>query len=227
MTSRMEVRRLGGARDLVGVSRWTYGRRMATSEPDALEKIRAARGEGWDWTRIQAEPCPQCGYEPAAMDPASLGDVAVETAGRWREFLVSADEGYLRHIPEPGVNSPLQYAAHVRDILRVYGDRMTLGLEQDRPTVPIFNPAQEVWEEYNRSDPAELADDIDARAQAFAATVGDLAAGDPSRWSREVVNDRGPYGVYTFTIVGLARNVVHEAHHHLLDATGTLPSATA
>jgi hypothetical protein len=28
--------------------------------------------------------------------------------------------------------------------------------------------------------------------------------------------------VYTFTLEGIGRNIVHEVHHHLLDAKGTL-----
>lgn len=192
-------------------------------QPDTLEQLRAARGEGWQWPRIQNEPCPQCGFNPAAMDPASLGEVAVGLAAEWRAFLVEADDSYLRRIPEPGVNSPLQYGAHVRDILRVYGERMVLGIEQDCPTVAIFNPAQEVWEEYNRADAAELATDIVGRADRLADIVAQV---DEAGWSRIVVNDRGRYGVYTFTVAGLARNAVHEAHHHLLDAKGTLFSST-
>ena len=143
----------------------------------------------------------------------------MELAGEWREFLLQADEAYLRAIPEPGVNSPIQYAAHVRDILRVYGERMVLAVEKDNPTVPIFNPPQEVWEAYNRLDAEELASDIEAQAGRLDRIVDGV---DESGWSRIVVNDRGQYGVYTFTVAGLARNAVHEAHHHLLDAKGTL-----
>jgi hypothetical protein len=165
------------------------------------------------------EACPQCGDNPAALPASSLGPVAVERAGQWRAFLQQAEDAYLRHIPEPGVFSPLQYAAHVRDILRVYTDRIVLGLEQDAPTVPIFQPPQEVWEEYNRSDVHELASDIEAQAGRLEATGESM---DPSDWSRIVVNDRGVYGVYSFTLAGLACNAVHEAHHHLLDAQGTL-----
>jgi hypothetical protein len=186
---------------------------------DELEKVRAARGEGWDWTRIQREPCPQCGGNPAAMEPGTLGTLAVDLAGQWRAFLLTDDDTHLRTNPEFGINSPIQYAAHVRDVLRVAGERMVLGLEQDSPTVPIFNPPQEVWETYNGLDAGELADDLEARARRFAEIVAGV--GD-DQWERTVVNDRGPYGVYTFTIAGLARNGVHEAHHHLLDATGTL-----
>lgn len=195
------------------------------SEPDALEQLRAARGEGWQWHRIQNEACPQCGYNPSALPPPSLGAAAVELSAAWREFLLQADDAYLRTNPETEVFvfSPLQYGAHVRDILRVYGERMVLAVEQDSPTVPIFNPAQEVFEGYNRLDPEELATDLEAQARRLAHIVNDMHQSD---WSRIVINDRGAYGVYTFTVAGLACNAVHETHHHLLDATGALsPSA--
>lgn len=190
-----------------------------SGEPDALELLRRDRGEGWDWTRIQRDPCPQCGLHPAALAPSALGELAVRYSADWREFLLGAEDGYLRHSPEPGVFSPIQYAAHVRDILRVYGDRMILGVEQDSPTVPIFNPPQEVFESYNRLGAEEIADDLEAQARRLATIIEEM---DGDSWARTVVNDRGPYGVYTFTISGLACNAVHEAHHHLLDAKGTL-----
>jgi hypothetical protein len=193
-------------------------------EPDALEQLRRTRGEGWDWTRIQRDPCPQCGQHPAALSPSLLGELTAESSVAWREFLLKADDIYLRTIPEPGVFSPIQYAAHVRDILRVYGDRMVLGVEEDSPTVPIFNPAQEVFESYNRLDAQELAADLEAQAQRLAKIVEDMG---PADWSRVVINDRGQYGVYTFTVAGLACNAVHEAHHHLLDAKGTLGASAS
>jgi DinB superfamily len=193
-------------------------------QADALELLRASRGEGWQWPRIQQEPCPQCGFNPASFPPETLGDHAVELAAGWRDFLRHADDGYLRTNPEPGVNSPIQYGAHVRDILRVYGERMVLAVEEDNPTVPMFNPPQEVWEVYNRLDAEELAADIEGRAGRLAEIVDGM---DPSAWSRIVINDRGQYGVYTFTVAGLARNAVHEAHHHLLDAKGTLFSGAS
>jgi hypothetical protein len=197
---------------------------QSAREPDALEQLRRARGEGWDWTRIQRDPCPQCGQHPAALAPASLGELAIESSIAWREFLLETDDTDLRAIPEPGVFSPIQYAAHVRDILKVYSDRMLLGVEQDGPTVPIFNPSQEVFESYNRLDAEELAGDLEAQAQRLAKIVEDM---DPSAWSRIVINDRGQYGVYTFTVAGLACNAAHEAHHHLLDAKGTLGSSAS
>jgi hypothetical protein len=191
---------------------------------DAWEELRRTRGEGWEWYRIQSDPCPQCGDHPAALAPGSLGDLAVERATSWREFLLRSDDRYLRTNPDVAVFSPLQYGAHVRDILRVYTDRMELGCQEDRPTVPMFNPPHEEFERYNQMGAEELAADIEAQARRLQQTV---AAMDPAAWSRLVINDRGVYGVYSFTLAGLACNAVHEAHHHLLDAQGTLNPTAA
>ncbi|HEX4162692.1 MAG TPA: DinB family protein [Acidimicrobiales bacterium] len=191
----------------------------ADKEPDEFEKLRAARGEGWQWSRIQEESCPQCGLNPAAMEPQALGPRVVELAGKWRTFLVGADDRFLRHSPGPGVFSPLQYGAHVSGMLRVATERLELGLEQDAPTVPMFNPGQDEWAHYNDLEAQQLADELEGNAS----HVADILRGlDGSQWSRTVVNDRGQYGVHTFTLVGIGRNVVHESHHHLLDAKGTL-----
>jgi hypothetical protein len=191
-----------------------------------MATARAAAGEGWQWTRIQQEACPQCGDNPSSRPPGHLGPLAVDRAAKWREFLVQADAAFLRTNPEAEmfVFSPLQYGAHVRDMLKVYGNRMVLGLEQEKPTAPLFYPTQEVFESYNLLGAHELATDIERWADRLATLVAGM---ESSSWSRTVINDRGVYGAYTFTIAGLTCNAVHEAHHHLLDATGRLGTTSA
>jgi hypothetical protein len=92
-------------------------------------------------------------------------------------------------------------------------------MEQDSPVVPMFNPGQDEWESYNLLVAEELANDLERSAGRVSEILAEIG---PSDWSRTVVNDRGTYGVYTFTLAGLGRNAVHESHHHLLDAKGTL-----
>jgi len=188
------------------------------TEP-TLEDLRRARGEGWQWPRIASDACPQCGMYPAALPRESLGPTLLDSVAAWQEFLGSADESFLRTIPEPGVFSPLQYGAHVRDIVSVYGDRIELAIEENNPTFPQFNPSSEVIEEYNKAAVSELADDLDAQAQRLATIMGNL---QDEQWDRTLVRDGGKDGVFTFTVHGQACYALHESHHHLLDAEGTL-----
>lgn len=173
------------------------------------------KAEGWEWTLIQSLPCPQCGQHPAAAAPATLGPVAIEAAAAWRAFLSGADEAGLRTHPRPGVWSPIQYGAHSRDMLKVFGDRIALAVAQDDPVVPWFDPGPDGWAAYDRLDRADLADDLDAQAGRLAAILAER--GEPD-WVRTARRD----GVDRFTVAGLACFAVHEAHHHLLDANGSL-----
>jgi hypothetical protein len=184
-----------------------------------LDDYRRERGEGWQWARAQTEPCPQCGENAAAIEREQLGPALLSAAEAWRSFLVAADETYLRTIPAPGVFSPLQYGAHVRDIQRVYGDRIILMLEQDNPVFPQFNPDENAWSAFNEIEAEVLAEQIREQAQRLADILAEL---EPDDWSRTMVRDGGSDGVYSFTVAGLASYAVHESRHHLRDANGTL-----
>jgi hypothetical protein len=185
----------------------------------SLDDLRRERGEGWQWARAQTDRCPQCGLQPGTMDHALLGAQLLDLAGSWRAFLMGADDTYLRTNPAPGIFSPIQYGAHVRDIQRVYGDRILLMLKEDDPVFPQFNPDEDAWNGYNRLNPASLAGDIEGQAGRLAGILEQL---EPDDWSRTMTRDGGHDGVYQFTVAGLASYAVHESHHHLLDANGTL-----
>jgi DinB superfamily len=157
------------------------------------------------------------------MERPHLGPALVDSADAWRSFLCNADEAYLRKIPAPGVFSPIQYAAHVRDIQRVYGDRILLMLQEDNPVFPQFNPDEEAWASFNLLGVEAVADQIRAQAERLASIFDGLG---PEDWSRTMVRDGGSDGVYQFTVAGLASYAVHESRHHLLDAKGTLQLRT-
>jgi len=149
------------------------------------------------------------------MPVAALGAAGTDESAAWRRFLLAAEPRGLSVNPEPGVWSPLQYAAHVRDMLRVFGDRVVLAIELDNPTVAGYFPTEGQCRAYNTLDPADIAAEICAQADRLAAILDDRGRDD---WGRTVMRE----GVDRFTVAGLGCFAVHEAHHHLRDATGEL-----
>jgi hypothetical protein len=103
----------------------------------------------------------------------------------------------------------------VRDILRVYGDRIERAAVEDNPTFQQFNPNSEVFESYNTMDVDALAGDLVAQAQRLAMILGTLREDD---WERVLTRNGGADGIYTFSLHGQACYALHESHHHLLDA---------
>ena len=171
--------------------------------------------EGWEWVRIQSEPCPQCGQDPARLPLGALGATAIDAAASWSSFLESTDPEVLRRSPAPGVWTPLQYAFHARDMLVVFGERIELACREDDPAVPWFDPGDEEWRAYNEAEPASAANAIERAAGDFSSILAHLQQSD---WFRTARRD----GVDQFTVAGLACFGIHEAHHHLLDADGRL-----
>ena len=158
---------------------------------------------------------------PPGRRAASLTGATPARAGPGVAGVLGLDQRYLPHTnPEPGVFSPIQFAAHVRDILRAYGDRVILVMAEDEPTVPQLNPNSEEWDAYNRLDAEELADDLEAQAARLAEL---LAALDDEDWRQTFIRDSGQDGVVRYNLAGLASYAVHEAHRHLKNADGTLP----
>src|SRR5205807_571169 len=122
---------------------------------------------------------------------------ALEEAAGWRGFLIEANQTYLRTSPTAGVWSPIQYAAHTRDMMRVFGDRILRAVAEDNPSVPWFDPGGEEWRRYNELDPSEIATNIARQAERLAAILDDRKKED---WSRTAMRD----GVDRFTVAGLA-----------------------
>lgn len=174
------------------------------------------RVEGWEWVLIQSTACPQCGDDPASLDRGALGPAAIASIDAWDHFLAGADDVRLRTYPARGVWSPIEYALHVRDMLRVFADRIHAALTEDNPTVASFDhePAASA-ERYNDLPVEVVAADLRSQATRLAAILG---AVDEAGWTRTAVRD----GVDRFTVHGMACFALHESHHHLLDAAGTL-----
>jgi hypothetical protein len=151
--------------------------------------------------------CSECGYDwelaPADL-VAELGAVVVTPVG---------DISVVRTRPEPGTWSALEYAAHLRDALQFYEDRIRRTLIEDRPHLAAFD-FEDACErlEYNAGSPSRTAAELDVRAHALARLLAGL---DADQWSRVAIGSDGDER----TVLTLARRAAHEVQHHELDIT--------
>lgn len=161
-----------------------------------------------DWTWVLQRPCEQCGFDAGAFAPDEVAARIRENADAWPDVLARADAAVR---PSADVWSPLEYAAHVRDVLRLFRYRIALMLAEDDPTFPSWDgDALAVAERYGEQDPARVA----AELRAAAAEYADLLDTIPQdAWSR-----RGRRGDGTaFTVASLATYSAHDPMHHLRD----------
>jgi hypothetical protein len=149
--------------------------------------------------------CPECGYdwELAPVDIiAELGAVVVTPVG---------DIATVRTRPELGTWSALEYAAHLRDALQFYEDRIRRTLDEDRPQLASYDFHEACDRlEYNAGSPSRTAAELDVRAHALARLLAGL---DADQWSRVAIGSNGDER----TVLTLARRATHEIQHHALD----------
>jgi len=161
-----------------------------------------------NWTWVLDTPCPECGFDASAVAPTDVAAMTRANASEWPAVLARAD---VRDRPDDATWSPLEYAAHVRDVFRLYEYRLGLMLAEDDPLFPNWDQdATAVEERYNEQSPevvaAELVADATSLADAFD-TVAD--------WSR---SGRRGDGV-SFTIETFAKYFIHDPIHHLWDVS--------
>lgn len=164
-----------------------------------------------DWVAIARGRCPECGLDASAPPTRRLADSVRSVARRWRLFLATTPDKRLRRRPRPDHWSALEYAAHTRDVLRVFAERVDLALHADNPDLGWWDHERAaVDERYNEQDRDAVAAVLEANADLLATTVDAMP---PDGWARTGVRRDD-----TFTVEGLVRYALHEAHHHLHDA---------
>ena len=110
--------------------------------------------------------------------------------------------------------SPLEYACHVRDVFRLYDERLRLMLTEDNPTYPNWDQDRTaVDDRYNDQDPAVVAAQLATAADALAATFATVG-GDA--WERRGTRSDGA----TFNVDTFGRYMIHDPVHHLHDVKG-------
>jgi len=170
------------------------------------------------------EPCLECGFEPGAIALEETPSLIRRLAWLHCKWLLAsaADEAgraALRTRPRDGMWSPLEYAAHVRDVYALFERRIQTILRTPGREVEIVDHDAAVARGgYDRLVPEELIGEICACAGLLAET---LALVTPPQWSLQ-----GLRGGESRTIADIARRAVHEGRHHLMDMQGMLASGT-
>jgi hypothetical protein len=164
-----------------------------------------------DWTWTLARPCPDCGFDPAAVAREQLPALVHAATERW--IAVLHRPGVAQR-PEPTVWSPLEYACHVRDVLRLFAQRAWAIRREDDPVFANWDQDQTaLLERYWQSDPAAVAVEISA-AGPRAADAFDAVA--DAEWARPGMRSNGS----RFTLESLGVYFLHDVHHHLWDVQG-------
>ena len=161
-----------------------------------------------DWTWVLQRPCPECGFDAGAVVRDRVPSAVRRNAAGWQLVLTRPD---VRRRPVPQVWSPLEYGCHVRDVLRVFDQRVELMLTEHDPTFADWDQDEAALRDrYSIQDPVAVAAELLDAAQALASR---LARVPDAGWSRPGSRSNGS----TFTVDSLARYMLHDLEHHLHD----------
>jgi hypothetical protein len=165
-----------------------------------------------DWTWVLERPCPECGFDAGSVAPHRVGQMVRDSAAAWQQVLRRpADEVTAR--PSSDRWSALEYACHVRDLLRIYDQRLARMLAEDGPDFPNWDQdATAVAGRYGEQDPGQVATAIAEAAEPLADRF-DAVTGDA--WQRTGNRSDGA----SFTVESFARYFIHDPVHHLDDVT--------
>ncbi|GAA4381521.1 methyltransferase domain-containing protein [Nocardioides caricicola] len=170
-----------------------------------------------DWTWVLNEPCPECGFEAAAVTRAGIADVVRANAQTWQAVL-TLDDAAVR--PDPATWSTLEYACHVRDVNRIFDVRVGLMLGEDDPTFANWDQdATAVEERYAEQDPATVSAELLAAAESAAARYESVP---DDAWERRGFRSNGS----EFTVDSIGRYHLHDLVHHAWDVRAAVARAT-
>lgn len=164
-----------------------------------------------DWTWVVERRCDECGLDASELGVGDLPELLRDATARWSEVLRRGD---VRLRPAEGVWSPLEYAAHVRDVHRLFAERLRQVLAEDAPTFTSWDQdAAAVDGRYGEQDPVEV-------EVGLIEAAGDVAG----RYARVRDDQLERTGTRAdgraFTVTSLGRYHLHDVLHHLWDVRG-------
>lgn len=178
-------------------------------EPDEIEPDQIEPDQK-DWTWVLQRPCPECGFDAASLAPEQISPLIRSNAREWLSIAAEPAPVLTRRV-RPDRWSPLEYTCHVRDVFRLYDERLQLMLTADNPTYPNWDQDRTAVEEaYNDQDPTVVGSELEGAAEVLAVRF-DSVEGDS--WQRRGRRSDGA----DFTIETFGRYMIHDPIHHLFD----------
>ncbi|HEX5560072.1 MAG TPA: DinB family protein [Nocardioidaceae bacterium] len=177
-----------------------------------------------DWTWTLEHRCPECGEDASRIQPEQVPGLVRDCAAQWQKVLSAG--GGLQDRPRPDVWSPLEYAGHVLDVLRLFDHRLEQMLTRDDPVFDDWDQDEAATKgRYAEQDPQQVALEIVDAASTLADRFESVPTQDGLDWERPGRRSDGA----PFTVIRLARYLLHELVHHLHDvrfATHAKPPTT-
>ena len=163
-----------------------------------------------NWTWVLERECPECGLDPQSLDPKAVSEMARDQGLTWAALVTKPGAATRTRDDRWSV---LEYACHVRDVLRLFDMRLQRMLNEDDPLFANWDQdATAIEERYDQRDPAVVATELVEAANAIADTFASVGEG---QWQRV---GRRSDGVH-FTIESYARYFIHDPVHHVWDVT--------
>lgn len=164
---------------------------------------------------IEPERCEECGFDGEHLMTADAITALRSMGRRWKELFKDVPPEKLRQRSEPEVWSPLEYAAHTRDVIALVGRAMNEVLKGGEPSFPAIEPDPPGADHgYNSLDPSEVLDQLATEAERMAERASRAL---PEHWNRGATmgGERTEAG-------WLLRHAVHDASHHIRDVERVL-----
>jgi len=179
---------------------------MTTNTPDDDTIVPDTK----NWTWVLERACPECGMDTSRFGFRDLPGLILANAAAWPAVLERAD---VRERPDPQTWSPLEYAAHVRDVFRIFDVRLRLVLDEDDPAFENWDQdATALEERYGEQDPKRVSAELVEAATVLAAAFERVPDEALTRTGRRSDGAR-------FTTETLGRYFIHDPVHHLWDVT--------
>jgi hypothetical protein len=163
-----------------------------------------------DWTWVLERPCGECGFDSAHFQKSLTAGAIRENAGAWALILKRDD---VQERANDDRWSDLEYACHVRDVYRIFLQRLDSMLVEDDPTFENWDQdATAVTDRYDLQDPAAVSRELLVAAKTYADRFDSVI---DSEWARPGTRSNGSH----FTVETLAIYGLHDPYHHLWDVT--------